>query len=80
MSFLAPILGSLAGPLLGKLFHLKKGGEIHMKKGNQALVVLHDGEMVIPKKDVKKVKNAMKKEKISVPKPKHIGRGKGKMK
>ena len=74
MSFLA--LFSVAGPLLGKLFHLKKGGEIHVKKSKQALVVVHDGEMVVPKKDVAKVKNAMKKDKINVPKPKHIGEGK----
>jgi len=77
MSFIAPILSSLAAPLLGKLFHFKKGGVIRTKKGKQAVVVVHDGEMIVPKKDVSKVKNAMKKNSITVPKPKSVG-GRGK--
>ena len=67
------ILGSLAAPLLGKLFHLKKGGVIHTKgKNKSAVVVVHDGEMVIPKKDVSKTKEAMKHAKVKVPKRRKV--------
>ena len=70
MAFLAPVLGSLASGLIGKLLHLKKGGEVHIKGHNKStLAVLHDGEMVVPKKHVRATKRAMKKSHIVIPKP-----------
>jgi len=72
MSFLLPMFGSLASGLIGKALHLKEGGVIRIKgkKNSGALAVVHDGEMVVPKKNVARVKKVMKEEKISVPKPK----------
>ena len=73
MAFLMPALGSLASGLIGKLLHLKKGGEVHIRGPNKrkgTLAVLHDGEMVVPKKHVRATKKAMKKEHIVIPKPK----------
>ena len=75
MAFLAPALGSLASGLLGKLFKFKKGGEVHIRGPNKrkgTIAVLHDGEMVVPKKNVRATKKAMKKEHIAVPKPRTI--------
>lgn len=70
MSFLLPMFGSLASGLIGKALHLKEGGVIHIKgkKRNGALAVVHDGEMVVPKKHVARVKKVMKEEHIIVPK------------
>ena len=70
MSFLLPLFGSLASSLIGKALHLREGGVIHIKgkKHNGALAVVHDGEMVVPKKHVARVKKVMKEEHIGVPK------------
>jgi hypothetical protein len=75
MSFLGPILGAVAGPLLGKLLHLNKGGVVHVKgahKKRGAIAVIHDGEMVVPKKSVARTKRAMKDHGVHIPKPRVV--------
>jgi hypothetical protein len=72
MSFLLGPLASIAGGLISKALHLREGGVIHIKgkKHNGALAVVHDGEMVVPKKHVKRVKKMMHEDHMNVPKPK----------
>ena len=75
MAFLAPVLGSLASSLFGKIFHFEKGGVVHIKGQNKhkgTLAVLHDGEMVVPKKHVARTRKAMHENHIAVPRPKKV--------
>ena len=72
MGVFGDILKNVGGLLVDKFVHFKDGGIVNVKGGKKAVVVVHDGEMVVPKKDVKKVKKAMKKEKVKVPKVKNV--------
>lgn len=52
-----------------------KGGQVHLDHGKKALVMIHHGEMVVPKKDVEKTKRAMKKEGVAVPRARKVKHG-----
>lgn len=66
MAFLAPILGGLASSLFGKIM----GGEEGMRKvPKTGVYMLHKGEVVIKKKDAKKVPKALKMKQMAKPKP-----------
>lgn len=62
---MAGLLASLAIPLLGKLF----GGEDGIRNvPKTGVYVLHKGEMVVKKKDAKKVPKALKMKQAKKPK------------
>ena len=55
MAFLLPLLAGLGGSIIGKAVGGAEHGLAEVKHKKQ-LVVLHKGEMVVPKKLVKKVR------------------------
>lgn len=70
---MAGLLAALAAPLIGKLFG---GGEDGIQKvPKTALYALHKGEMVIKKKDAKKVPKALKAKQSKAPKPTKLTSG-----
>jgi len=72
MGVFGDIIKNVGGFLVDKLVHFKDGGVVKVKGGKKAVVVVHDGEMVVPKKDVKKVKKVMKEKKMKMPKVKNV--------
>jgi len=76
MGVFGDILKNVGGMLVDKFVHFKDGGVVKVKGGKKAVVVVHDGEMVVPKKDVKKVKKVMKEKKMKVPKVKKVNANK----
>jgi len=75
MAFLAPLAAALGGKVFDKIFNFDKGGQVNVDRGKKALVMIHHGEMVVPKKDVEKTKRAMKKEGVSVPRERMVKHG-----
>ena len=64
---MASILAALAGPLIGKLFGGGKEGIQSVPK--TGMYVLHKGEMVVKKKDAKKIPKSIKDKQSKKPKP-----------
>ena len=80
---MAPLLGMIGGKLFDKFIHFEHGGQVRVKHGKKGLAVIHDGEMIVRKKDVEKTKRAMRAGGVAVPKPRTISgpgatRGRGK--
>ena len=63
---MASILAALAGPLIGKLFG---GGDGIQSVPKTGMYVLHKGEMVVKKKDAKKIPKTIKDNQSKKPKP-----------